>query len=363
MGIVLKALDSALHRTVAIKCLGPELAFLSTARKRFAREAKAAASVAHEHVVAIHAVDTWKGVPYLVMQYVPGISLQQRIDRDGPLAVIDVLRIGLQIASGLAAAHAQGLVHRDIKPANILLENGVERVKITDFGLARAAADASLSQSGVVSGTPQYMAPEQTRCEVVDPRADLFSLGSVMYAMCTGHSPFRAETTMAVLRRVCEESPRPIRQENPDVPAWLAEIIAKLLAKKPDERLQSAAEVAALLGRCVAYVELPIDGPPPFRLDRRRANSADRRRRTMIGAGVLVAMVPLSMFANNILKLLNFESTDSFLSAPAPVPAEPGLAVSRPPRLGVRSRLALYPGTRGHRLLTSPKCSNPSRSG
>ena len=119
MGVVLKASDPALNRTVAIKVLGPELTFLSSARKRFAREAKAAASVAHEHVVAIHAVDSWKGIPYLVMQYVPGISLQQRIDREGSLTVIEVLRIGMQVASGLAAAHAQGLVHRDIKPANI----------------------------------------------------------------------------------------------------------------------------------------------------------------------------------------------------------------------------------------------------
>src|SRR3954470_30672 len=110
----------------------------------------------------------------------------------------------MQTASGLAAAHAQGLVHRDIKPANILLENGIERVKITDFGLARAVADASLTQSGVVAGTPPYMSPEQGRGEPVDQRADLFSLGSVLYAMCTGRPPFRADSSVAVLKRVCE---------------------------------------------------------------------------------------------------------------------------------------------------------------
>ncbi len=270
MGIVLKASDKKLDRIVAIKVLGPERAFLGSARSRFAREARAAASVAHEHVVAIHAVDSWKGLPYLVMQYISGISLHERIQREEPLRIVEALRIGMQVATGLAAAHAQGLVHRDIKPANVLLENGVERVKITDFGLARAAADMSLSQSGVASGTPEYMAPEQTRCEKVDPRADLFRLGSLMYAMCTRHSPFRAETTMEVLRRVCDDSPRPIRQQNPDVPTWLEELIAKLLAKKPDERFQSAAEVAALLGRCVAYLELPVEGPPPYRGARAR---------------------------------------------------------------------------------------------
>ncbi len=126
------------------------------------------------------------------MPYVPGHSLQERIDQTGPLELREILRIGMQTAAGLAAAHAQGLVHRDIKPANILLENGVERVRITDFGLARAVDDATQTQSGVVAGTPQYMAPEQARGEAVDHRADLFSLGSVLYAMCTGHSPFRA---------------------------------------------------------------------------------------------------------------------------------------------------------------------------
>src|SRR5947208_11670458 len=130
------------------------------------------------------------------MQYVAGASLQDRLDRTGPPGLKAVLRIAAQTASGLAAAHAQGLVHRDIKPANLLLEDGVERVRITDFGLARAADDASLTRSGVVAGTPQYMAPEQARGEPLGHRADLFSLGSVLYAICTGRPPFRAATTL-----------------------------------------------------------------------------------------------------------------------------------------------------------------------
>ncbi len=152
-----------------------------------------------------------------------------------------------QVAEGLAAAHRHGLIHRDIKPANILLENGVERVKITDFGLARAADDASLTQSGVVAGTPMYMAPEQAQGEAIDHRADLFSLGSVLYALCTGKPPFRASTTLAVLKRVCEGAPQPIREINPDVPEWLCAIVARLHAKKPDDRFASAHEVADLL--------------------------------------------------------------------------------------------------------------------
>ena len=175
MGVVLKARDPALDRTVAIKVLTPALAHAATARRRFAREARAAAAVGHEHIVAIHAVDEFRGLPYLVMQYIPGRSLQERLDASGPLEVKEILRIGTQAARALAAAHAQGVVHRDIKPANILLENCVERVKLTDFGLARAIDDASLTQSGVIAGTPQYMAPEQARGEPVDARADLFS--------------------------------------------------------------------------------------------------------------------------------------------------------------------------------------------
>jgi serine/threonine protein kinase len=247
MGVVLKAFDPALHRLVAIKVLAPELATSATARQRFAREARAVAAIVHDHIVAIHAVDSWNGLPYLVMPYVPGRSLQERINANGPLGVMEVLRIGIQTASGLAAAHARGVIHRDIKPSNILLENGVERVKITDFGLARAADDASLTQSGYLAGTPQYMAPEQARGEPIDPRADLFSLGSVLYAACTGRSPFRAETTMGVLRRVCDDTPRPIREVNPDVPDWLAAIIDRLLAKDPADRFATAAEVAELM--------------------------------------------------------------------------------------------------------------------
>src|SRR5262249_12406814 len=142
-------------------------------------------------------------LPYLVMEYVAGRSLQQRL-ADGPFTVESILRIGAETAEGLAAAHARGLIHRDVKPANILLEGGDGRVKLTDFGLARACDDAGLSQQGVVAGTPEYMAPEQAAGEPVDHRADLFSLGSVLYALGTGRSPFRADSTMATLKRVCE---------------------------------------------------------------------------------------------------------------------------------------------------------------
>jgi serine/threonine-protein kinase len=296
MGLVLKAYDRALQRTVAIKVLSPHLATNPTARRRFAREAQAAAAVAHEHVIAIHAVAEAGGLPYLVMPYMPGQSLQQRLDEAGPLAPVEVLRISSQIAAGLAAAHAQGLVHRDIKPANILLEQGIERVTITDFGLARAIDDASLTRTGVLAGTPAYMSPEQARGEVVDNRADLFSLGSVMYAMCAGRPPFRAESTVAVLKRICEETPTLLPQLNADVPAWLARIIERLHAKVPTDRFATAAEVADLLQRCLAHVQNPATAPLPSELAEPQSGRRKRlaTNQIWIGGGVLLSALLLA---------------------------------------------------------------------
>jgi WD40 repeat protein len=262
-GIVLKAFDEKLHRVVAIKVLAPALATNAAARQRFIREARAAAAVSHENVVAIHAIGDEHRPPFIVMQLVDGVSLQEKIRMKGQLELREILRIGSQTACGLAAAHKQGLVHRDIKPANILLENGIERVKITDFGLARATDDASITQSGTVAGTPMYMSPEQANAEAVDHRSDLFSLGSVLYAMCTGRAPFRASSSLAVLKRVCEETPTPIQQVNAVIPAWLAAVIAKLHAKKPADRFQSASEVADLLGQQLAQVQQPSRAPMP----------------------------------------------------------------------------------------------------
>jgi serine/threonine-protein kinase len=253
----------------------------------------------HQHVVGVYAVEEAGGLPYLVMEYVPGRSLQERLDRQGPLTLAEILRIGMQAAAGLAAAHSQGLVHRDVKPANILLENGVERARLTDFGLARAVADAALTQSGVIAGTPYYMAPEQARGEAVDHRADLFSLGSTLYAMCTGHPPFRAESALAVLRRVSDDEPRPIAEINPEIPAWLSAIIGRLHAKDPDKRFQTAAEVAGLLGACLAHVQQPLVVPLPRGLESTTRNSKPTRRLRWaliaIFAGILAVAALLAL--------------------------------------------------------------------
>jgi hypothetical protein len=221
------------------------------------------------------------------MEFIDGCNLEALLRKEGPPEVKEILRIGMQVASGLAAAHRLGLVHRDVKPANILLENGVQRVKLTDFGLARAADDASLTQSGIIAGTPLYMAPEQAAGEPLDPRADLFSLGSALYELCTGRPAFRAETTVAVIRRVCDESPRPIREVNPEVPEALCRLIERLHAKKPSDRPASAQEVADLLAGLLAELSEPrtqrsgVSGAPaltPLRCVRGSAGSALRAR-------------------------------------------------------------------------------------
>ena len=296
MGVVLKALDPALNRYVAIKVLAPHLGNSGAARKRFSREAQAAAAVVHENVMEIYGVAETAGLSYLVMPYVRGPSLQRRLDDDGPLALVEILRIGMQAAAGLAAAHAQGLVHRDVKPANILLADGVERVKLTDFGLARAADDASLTRTGIIAGTPQYMSPEQARGESVDQRSDLFSLGSVLYAMCTGRAPFRAETSYGVLRRITDEEPRPIRQLNPDIPEWLCRIVARLMSKQPGDRFQSAREVAELLEPCLAHVQQPTVVPLPAALPAHAAHRVSRLRSVFSkGTAAMIAALGIAL--------------------------------------------------------------------
>jgi tetratricopeptide (TPR) repeat protein len=314
-GIVLKALDDKLQRVVAIKVLGPLFAGNATARSRFVREARAAARVRSKHVVSTYEVEE-QPIPYLVMEYVAGKTLQDHIDQQGTFAPRDVIRIGAEIAEGLAAAHQQGLIHRDIKPANILLaacglapnarpQAASVIVKIADFGLARAADDASLTQSGVIAGTPMFMSPEQARGEALDHRSDLFSLGSVLYTMCAGQPPFRASKTLGILKRVCDDAPQPIRQVNAAVPQALVAVVNKLLAKDPAGRFQSAEAVADALRKHLD--DLPLS--PPGDLAGRATTDHSRRykarpRRLALVLGLAVACALLVAVGGVLLFLL-----------------------------------------------------------
>lgn len=279
-GIVLKGYQQELNRLVAVKVMAPQLAANAGARKRFAREAQATAAIVHPNVMPVLTVHSEGQLPYLVMPYVDCESLQQRLDREGSLPTLDVVRIGHQVARGLAAAHAQGLVHRDVKPANILLERGVNRVMLTDFGLARAVDDATLTSTGLIAGTPHYMSPEQARGESVGSPSDLFSLGSVIYAMSTGRPPFRAETIFGILRRVSDDAHRSICDLNPTSPAWLDGIVGKLLEKHGTDRFAAADELAELLEDCVAHAQQPNNYPLPDLA--RQLAQAVRPRRTLV---------------------------------------------------------------------------------
>jgi eukaryotic-like serine/threonine-protein kinase len=249
MGMVLEAFDSRLQRHVAVKVLEPELADDEVAGKRFCREARAAAAVTHENVVAVHQVEraAENGVPFLVMQLIAGESLEQRLKREKKLPVKEIVRIGMEAARGLAAAHAQGLIHRDVKPANILLEPPQGRVKITDFGLARVAEDVKLTRTGFVTGTPLYMSPEQAMGKEADSRSDLFSLGAILYEMAAGNTPFTGDSALQVLKQITDVKHPPLKDLDPELPEWLAETVDDLLAKKPDDRYQTATDLAEVL--------------------------------------------------------------------------------------------------------------------
>jgi serine/threonine protein kinase len=291
MGVVFQAEDPHLRRFVALKAMKPSLAVSTTARQRFLREAQLTAAVKHDHIVTIHQVGEERGVPFLAMELLEGETLEQRLQREqrdgeaAPLPPAEVLRIGREIAEGLAAAHARGLIHRDVKPANVWLEGPRGRVKLLDFGLAWAAEqDVALTQTGAIVGTPAYMAPEQARGESADPRSDLFSLGCVLYRMCTGRPPFRGATTSALLLAVALEQPPRADEINPLVPPALAALVARLMAKEPARRPASAAEVIAFLDG----IRVPDASP-------------DRKRRPVRGRHPWLAWSALALVAGAVV--------------------------------------------------------------
>lgn len=309
-GIVVKALDTRLNRYVAIKLLAPAYSNHGCSRRRFERECKAIASVKNQHVVEIHTVEEFNGTPYIVMPYVPNGSLQKRVEQSGPLTVNEVVCVGMQIADGLSAAHQRGIVHRDVKPANVLLENGIEGAMVSDFGLARVVDEATMTYSGTISGTPQYMSPEQAKGERVDQRSDLFSLGSTLYMTCTGHAPFTSESVFGIIKKVCDTQPKPIREINPDIPTWLVAFIEKLHAKDPDDRFESAQQVAELLAQELAYLQSPTLVARPARhwwtrsvlppaaykqIEKTRSHSA-----WMIAAGILFTAIISGLIGSTI---------------------------------------------------------------
>jgi WD40 repeat protein len=274
MGVVFQAEDLQLRRWVALKVMKTTLPASASARERFLREARAVAAIEHDHIVPIFQVGEDRGVPFLAMPLLQGESLDDRLVRERRLPLGEVLRIGRETAAGLAAAHEHGIVHRDVKPRNIWLEGSRARVRLLDFGLARPAIEnAPITHSGVIVGTPAYMAPEQARGGTVDARADLFSLGCVLYHLATGEVPFKGSDTLSTLAALAADRPRVPREINPAVPPALSDLVMQLLARDPAGRPASAAAVI----RALEAIEREQTEPPP-------QPAAPRRRRRLLAA-------------------------------------------------------------------------------
>ena len=242
MAEVFEGRDRLLARRVAIKVPLSQHAHDPEFAQRFRREAQAAASLSHPGVVAVYDTGSENGTHFIVMEYVDGRTLKDVIRAEAPLYPDRAAEITADVCAALGAAHARGLVHRDVKPANIMLmPDG--RVKLMDLGIARAAAGETLTQTAAMLGTAQYLSPEQAQGQAVDYRSDLYSLGCCLYEMLTGTVPFTGATPVAIAYRHVREDPTPPRMLNPDVPAPLEAITLKAMAKLPDNRYQTAAEM------------------------------------------------------------------------------------------------------------------------
>ncbi len=249
MGRVFLARDEVLERDVALKVLREQYAEDEEFVGRFEREAKAAASLNHPNIVQVYdRGEAEEGSYYIAMEYIAGGTLKDRILKEGPMDAAEAVRLAMQVADALGVAHASGIVHRDVKPQNVLLTADGD-AKVADFGIARAASEVSLSDSGLVLGTAKYMSPEQAMGDPIGPESDLYSLGVVLYEMLTGEVPFEADSAIGVAMKHVNEAPRPPREANPEVPEALDAVVMKLLQKKPEDRYPGAAELVADLSR------------------------------------------------------------------------------------------------------------------
>jgi eukaryotic-like serine/threonine-protein kinase len=330
MGVVYKAEDSRLQRTVALKFLPPSLTRDPVAKSRFLQEARAASALDHPNVCTIYDVGSIEVEAeddrlYLAMPAYDGETVKQKIER-GPLPVEEAVDIAKQAAQGLAKAHRQGIVHRDVKPANLMV-TGDGIVKILDFGLAKLAGAMGLTRTGFCVGTPTYMSPEQARGEV-DHRTDLWSLGVVLYEMLTGQAPFQAESDPQIVHAVLHEEPAPLRRWRPDAPAGLERIIAGLLKKNLADRYPSAEHLLADLRGISSAGGPPTTGRPP-------ADLPSRRLPVLVVLGVLAVVGVLS-----VLWLLRRETPPARAAAPVRLTREPGR--ERQPSLSPKGDVFVY---------------------
>jgi serine/threonine-protein kinase len=266
MGVVYKATDSVLERTVAVKTVNITLEreYAEKYEQRFYQEAKAAGGLNHPNIVTVHDVGKAGDVVYMAMEYIEGVELRTLIGEGRPLRVAQAVSIAAQVAEGLAFAHQRGVVHRDVKPANIMVvANGP--VKITDFGIARMRGSGDLTQTGTLLGSPKYMSPEQVIGKRADQRSDIFSLGVILYEMLCGAAPFNGENVTALMYQIVNFVPPAPSSINNAVPELLDYIVAKMLAKPLDQRYADAAELARDLRESERQLSAPPGGTQPPR--------------------------------------------------------------------------------------------------
>ena len=290
MGIVYLAREIDLDRPVAIKLLPPERAIDTALRERFLREARLAAKLSHPNIIPIHSVDDTGGFVYYVMSYVDGESLAQRVRTRGPLPASDGVRVLRETAWALASAHEQGVVHRDVKPDNILIESASNRVLVADFGIAAALGDVA---GDGVSGTPEFMSPEQALGAQLDARSDLYSLGATAYFAFTGRLLFEGDSPTEVLAKQVTEAPKPLGSLGMPVPRKVAALVDRCLAKDPAQRPASAAALAEQLG---VAIELRRELPAPLRNFVKREGRLDGGG-TILGATTVVGVAVIAAVA------------------------------------------------------------------
>jgi predicted Ser/Thr protein kinase len=318
MSKVYRAHDRLLERTVALKILHEHYSQDDEYVERFRREARAVAQLAHPNVVTVIDRGEHESRQYIVFEYVDGENLKQLVDREGPLPVRQIIELALQVAHALASAHARGVVHRDVKPQNVLLsEEGVP--KVTDFGIARTSDVESVTLTGTVMGTSEYISPEQARGEPVDFRSDIYSLGVILFELCTGDVPYPGENPVSVAMRHLHEPVPSVRARRRDVPSRLDAAIRRAMAKDPEERFGSMDELIAELEACLRALgggEETIVLPAPVR-PRRARRGARRFVRALVLS--LVALLLVGAAAVGAFALVGlFDSSEDGDGAAAP---------------------------------------------
>jgi len=310
MGVVYVAVDTRLERQVALKVMLPQYASNISAKNRFLREARAAAKISHDNVVTIHEADEFNGIPYIAMQHLKGMPLDEYLKQNGSPSLQEIIRIGIETLSGLEAAHQLGLIHRDIKPGNLWLETPTDRVKVLDFGLAKPVdSEVELTKSGSIVGTPTYMSTEQARGEKLDPRADIYSVGVVLYRLCTGQLPFQGPNTMAVLLALATEQPKHLRALNPQVPLSLDKLIQQMLAKDANQRPKTALEAADRLRKIARELDTHTGStqPPSQFTDRDSQTEIETNKPTPTQKSkkktwVVIGIILLIIFGRGVIK-------------------------------------------------------------